>query len=242
MFHDVKATGPVAGYAVSAPFLRGVIDLVVDAGTDGARDTAPLVLTFDDGLEGTFRNSLPHLIDARVSATLFVTTELLGRAGFMDAPMLRSWAANRMVVGSHGVTHRPLSLMSAAEARRELTESKARLEDLIGSAVTEFSFPGGNDSRALHAAALESGYRVVYTSRPAFTRLEDRVRPRFAVRATTDLSQVESLRQGHIPWPWWTDRLRWTVKRIVGAGTYRAIRRRLVGRTSPADRFVVGEP
>lgn len=55
---------------------------------------------------------------------------LLGRSG---------WAA----VGSHTVTHTPLSSLPIAEQRREIEESKRQLESWLGKEVKVFSYPFG---------------------------------------------------------------------------------------------------
>lgn len=225
MFHDVRAKEPASGYAVSAAMLRQVAALATGSGQNGSR--RPLVLTFDDGCEGTFRHAPPALAGAAVPAMLFITTDLVGRAGFGDPSMLREWVALGLGIGSHGVTHRPLSLLSVDEARREFATSKARLEDWIGHPIVEFAYPGGNDAPHLHQIGLEEGYRIIYTSRPGFARTDRAVRPRFAIRASTPLAAVRALERGVIPPAMWMDVARWSAKKMVGAGLYRAVRRRL---------------
>ena len=67
-------------------------------------------------------------------------------------------------VGSHGVTHRPLSRLSTGEIRSELHDSKRWLEDLAGYPVDTLSAPGGFlDSRVVRHA-LEAGYRLIGNS------------------------------------------------------------------------------
>ena len=47
-------------------------------------------------------------------------------------------------VGSHGVKHELYHEMTAIEARKDLEESRKRLEGLIGSRVDMYAFPYGS--------------------------------------------------------------------------------------------------
>jgi len=46
-------------------------------------------------------------------------------------------------IGAHTVTHTPLSSLSEAEQRKEIVESKKKLESWLGREVTVFSYPFG---------------------------------------------------------------------------------------------------
>jgi peptidoglycan/xylan/chitin deacetylase (PgdA/CDA1 family) len=57
---------------------------------------------------------------------------------------LRALAADPFVeIGSHSVTHRPLSQLSFTEARHEIVESRRVLEHLLGREVRHFCYPYG---------------------------------------------------------------------------------------------------
>lgn len=228
MYHDVSGTDEAAGYTVSRAGLEAALGLVRAADGDVACE-----ITFDDGHAGTFAHGLPILCASTIRATLFVTVGFLGCPGFMDREMLRAWHAAGQRVGSHAMTHRPLDALPRAEVLRELSESKARLEDLLGAAVDAFSFPGGNDTAALRRLAHELGYARVYTSEPAFARASSPVRPRFAMRARTPLEAIRALRAGRIARPFQADRLRWLVKRAVGGRLYVSVRSRFRRATLP---------
>src|SRR5712672_2847606 len=48
-----------------------------------------------------------------------------------------------MEIGSHTLTHRLLTGRAGADVRYELSESKMRLEDILGAPITAFSYPQG---------------------------------------------------------------------------------------------------
>jgi peptidoglycan/xylan/chitin deacetylase (PgdA/CDA1 family) len=220
MYHDVSRDES-AGYTVSVDQLRQGLAAVRGPGS------VPCQVTFDDGYAGTFEFALPALQDSGIVATLFVTTGYLGHAGFMDEAMLRAWHAAGQLVGSHSVTHPALSLMTEEEIRRELTDSRARVEDILGVPIEEFSVPGGNFSARVARLAFEAGYRRVYTSRPALANVENPIVPRFAIRASTPPAAVARLRDGRVEPFFRSERLRYAAKQAMGARLYQGVRDRL---------------
>lgn len=219
MYHDVSETPAAHGYAVTPRALEAVLDVA----TAETEDELPCRLTFDDGHLGTYLRALPVLAARGVEATLFATLRFLGLPGFMDVAMLREWRAAGQLVGSHGLTHRSLTAMSERDAMTELRESKLRLEDVVGEPVTEFAFPGGNESRRLRELAFEAGYSRLYTSTPGFARAGGSVLPRFAMRPGTPADAVSALRAGHVPKAFVGDLCRWAVRRSLGDRLYEAI-------------------
>lgn len=77
-----------------------------------------------------------------------------------------------MTIGSHTMTHPNLPSAGLEAARRQLVESKARLEAEIQAPVTMFSYPNGGAERYMTAAIKElvraAGYTAATTSRNAF--------------------------------------------------------------------------
>jgi len=81
-------------------------------------------------------------------------------------------------IGAHTVTHPVLSLLPAEAQSRELRESKAYLESILGRPVASLSYPYGSYSQQTTALAQELGYSVACTTRAG---LVDRSSTRFAV-------------------------------------------------------------
>lgn len=61
-------------------------------------------------------------------------------------------------VGSHGVSHSALSLLSVDDAKRELVASKQRLEEMLGAEVRHFSYPHSFFSDDTNRLVWEAGY------------------------------------------------------------------------------------
>ena len=77
------------------------------------------------------------------------TNDWPGRRG--SAPPLRLASGHHLAelalhgfeIGSHGYAHAPLNGVSADAAAREIEESKAALEAVVGTEVTSFAWPYG---------------------------------------------------------------------------------------------------
>ena len=151
------------------------------------RDGVPLppravLLTFDDGYRDNLEIAKPILDSYGHSATIFVSTDLIGAAtspryGSRSLAML-SWdelraLATSFTVGSQGRTHRVLTKIPLSEAERELWESRRVLEERLERPVVSFSYPKGSigDFNAeLEQCAQDAGYKLIFTSLPGINR------------------------------------------------------------------------
>jgi peptidoglycan/xylan/chitin deacetylase (PgdA/CDA1 family) len=166
----------------------------------GDQASAPprsVVITFDDGQVSNFTLALPALQRARAQAAFFVTTDFVGRPGYLSWQQVRALAEAGMTVGSHGHTHRFLDDLSDSDLRFELKRSGELLADATGRPTTTLSFPGGRfDARTL-TIARELGYEWFYTSEIGRVRMHalpaDKLIPRIAVRRSLPLPAFEAL-------------------------------------------------
>lgn len=155
-------------------------------------DVAPrhkaVVLTFDDGYASVCEVALPVLQARGLQAAAFVPTGYIGRsfggntrAGCgpplptMTAEQIRCLCAAGWDIGAHSVSHRLFAGLSADEARRELAESKAHLERLLGQTVTTFAFPYGEPGSAYRPEHVElaakADYELALSMKPGFVPL-----------------------------------------------------------------------
>lgn len=125
-------------------------------------DCKSVHLTFDDGHVSNFTNALPVLLDAGHKATFYVIAGNVDvDPNYLTTKQLREMSTQGMTIGSHSLTHPFLSLLDQAALRRELGDSKKRLEDCIGVAVNHFALPGGHYSPEVLQMAREVGYQTV---------------------------------------------------------------------------------
>ena len=141
-------------------------------------------LTFDDGCLSDYTEAFPALRELGMRATFFVVPTLVGAPGHVSWAQLREMAAAGMEIGSHSLTHPFLHQLDAAGLRHEVGQSRAILEDRLGSAVRSASLPRGWEPSGLEAVLDELGYRAFCNSRVAWWHPGDRplAIPRVAVR------------------------------------------------------------
>lgn len=144
--------------------LRGMSmrDLLGPAGRGGVG------LTFDDGYVDFLDAAVPILRRHGATATVYALAGRLGgdnswdvdapRKPLMTADQLRAVAAAGMEVGSHGLMHRHLPELTAAELTEELVGSRARLAEVIDAPVDALAYPYGDLGAREVEAARAAGY------------------------------------------------------------------------------------
>ena len=131
------------------------------------RHAPVFLITFDDG-GLSYHSIVADRLEARGwRGHCFVSTDLIGRPGFLDARQIRDLDARGHVIGSHTASHPArFSACSTTQMRREWSESRRTLEDLLGHPVDTGSVPGGAFSGTVAETAHDAGLRVLFTSEP----------------------------------------------------------------------------
>jgi len=126
-----------------------------------------ICITFDDGLQSVFDYVLPELERFHLRATIFCIAGYYGNSSSWDVfsknrhltmEQIRTLSDCGHEIGSHTCSHAYLPYLEESVLRRELVESRKRLEDITGRAVTGISFPFGGWNRRIWDIARESGY------------------------------------------------------------------------------------
>ncbi|MFQ5698533.1 MAG: polysaccharide deacetylase family protein [Myxococcota bacterium] len=185
---QVRGVVPLARFREQVEWLcsRGYRALALDRALDllegrGAPVRRPVVLTFDDGYRSVIEHALPVLVEAGLTATLFVVTGRVGatsdwyvhkggrrleHAGWDD---LERALRLGFEIGSHGVEHRAIPGLSPAEAESELGRSREELIGRLGG-CDHFAYPFGACTPAARSAVRKAGYRSACTTRPGINR------------------------------------------------------------------------
>jgi peptidoglycan/xylan/chitin deacetylase (PgdA/CDA1 family) len=179
--HELS-TGPRELEEQLTRLLRRHRALTVDEAANGEPG---LHVTFDDAFRSVER-ALPVLERLRLPATVFACPALTGAA--LDVPELgeslrdhpaeletMGWDELRSL-GSHTLSHPHLRALGDEELRRELADSKARLEEELGRPCRYLAYPFGEENERVRAAARRAGYDAAF----ALPGREDRI-DRFAL-------------------------------------------------------------
>jgi peptidoglycan/xylan/chitin deacetylase (PgdA/CDA1 family) len=125
-----------------------------------------VVMAFDDGHITTLRAAeMLAAIGGTASAFIMTHAAQSNYIAYMGPAELRQLSAV-FDIGSHSVTHAPLTRLPDPQLHCELRDSKLWLEDVLGNPVSTFSCPGGYINRRVRDAAHEAGYNLIGTSIP----------------------------------------------------------------------------
>ncbi|MFL5321082.1 MAG: polysaccharide deacetylase family protein [Myxococcaceae bacterium] len=163
-------------YTVTVPAFEEQLDLVRAlhvnvVAPEQATQTGGLMLTFDGGESSVAREALPRMAVRGMRGAVFMTTEWIGRSGFLDRQALRELQAAGWLIGSRGHTNRHLNSLHPKELEDELARSKGRLEELFGLPVSHLALPGGRYSKNVLDRARKLGLTTFWTSRPGLSAI-----------------------------------------------------------------------
>jgi len=183
MYHDVVPAGDLDSsgmpgadaniYKLDQPDFCRHLDAIAALGPsrvksclDDWQRNAPVFLTFDDG--GASASWIAAELDRRGwRGHFFITTDWIGRPGFVTAADLRRIAAQGHAVGSHSCSHpMRMSALARGDLRREWRDSLAKLAGILEAPVTVASVPGGHYSRQVGEIAAACGITTLFNSEP----------------------------------------------------------------------------
>ncbi len=124
----------------------------------------PVIITFDDGYRSCYDVAFPLLREYGFNASFFISTNRIGKKNYMDWQDIKAMKESGMEFGSHGHSHRPLSMLHPSAVKYELENSKLLIEEYLHSTVEFVSMPGGYFNNSIKEAAKKVGYKGVLTS------------------------------------------------------------------------------
>jgi peptidoglycan/xylan/chitin deacetylase (PgdA/CDA1 family) len=124
-----------------------------------------VAVSFDDGDLGQFEQGFPELARRGMTATFFITTDWVGRPGYVSWDALRQMRAGGMSIQSHTCSHPFLSELPPERVQHELRSSREILNQQLGQETEMLGLPGGDFPRGGPQVFEDAGYRVVATSR-----------------------------------------------------------------------------
>ena len=117
-----------------------------------------VVVTFDDAYKDVITNAYPILEKYNFQATVFVITDFVGKDRYLTWEDIKTLKKNGWHIESHTLTHPNLSNISEKEAKRQIYESKNKIEKNLGTIVRFLSYPAGKYDDDIIELTKEAGY------------------------------------------------------------------------------------
>jgi peptidoglycan/xylan/chitin deacetylase (PgdA/CDA1 family) len=180
----------------------------------------PVAITVDDG-GLSYHSEVAERLESRGwRGHCFMTSDWIGRPGFLHKHHLRELHRRGHVIGSHSASHPArFATCKPDQMLKEWRDSRAELQDVLGATVTVASVPGGYFSAKVAETAAEAGFTGLFTSEP-----ETRVRRiagctvygRYAIRRGDGSGYAAALaaRRPGAVYPAW---LKWNAKKLLKA-------------------------
>jgi len=146
--------------------IRSVIPRCSTASELGVHACSAL-LTFDDGGVSAHTHIADLLEALGWRGHFLVTTNWVGKSGFLNPSQIRDLRRRGHLIGSHSCSHpERMSHCTREELDREWKNSVSTLSQILGEPVSIASVPGGYYGRNIAEAAAEVGIRTLFTSEP----------------------------------------------------------------------------
>jgi peptidoglycan/xylan/chitin deacetylase (PgdA/CDA1 family) len=174
------------------------VELLARAINEGAElPPKPIILTFDDGSETTYSRVLPVMQRYGFTGVSYIVYYFVGLTHYMNVDQIRALQAAGWEIGSHGLSHKDLTLYPAKQ-ENEIVQSRHWLESRLGVPILSFAYPfGAYDDDSLHyvhlagyTAAMGLGNESLQGNKNLFYL------SRQAVKGTEDLQTFAS----RLPW------------------------------------------
>jgi peptidoglycan/xylan/chitin deacetylase (PgdA/CDA1 family) len=122
-------------------------------------------LSFDDGHVSCHALAAPILAEFGWTASFFIITDRVGRAGYLDWAQCRELAEAGFAIQSHGTAHAKLTGIAPEAAEQEITISKQEIEQRVGRPVLAYAYRGGHYNASVQAQVQAAGYRCALSCR-----------------------------------------------------------------------------
>jgi peptidoglycan/xylan/chitin deacetylase (PgdA/CDA1 family) len=211
-------------------------------------EETPIFLTFDDGETSAYTRAAGVLEARNWRGHFFITTDWIGKPGFLDRRQIRELSARGHVIGSHSCSHpERMSHLGSSELVKEWSASCAVLSEILGERVQVASVPAGFYSSKVGKAAAAAGIEVLFTSEPTTsTWVEDGclILGRYCIQGHMPARTSGEIADGLL-WPRWRQSTVWQAKKIIKALTgesYFTIRSFLLARLRPQTAATSNSP
>lgn len=135
--------------------------------TENIRPRANCVLiTLDDGFRDSYLAAYPILKHDGLHATVFMIGKSIGKHNHLTRSELIQMNGSIVSIQSHTIHHLELSLLTPADQKSELDQSKNLFDRLLHQNTLMISYPSGRYNLETLKLARQAGYKLGVTTEP----------------------------------------------------------------------------
>lgn len=126
-----------------------------------------VIYTFDDGGRSFYTKAAPILEKYDQRGVFFISTKYLNTPGFLTFEQVKELRDRGHIIGSHSHTHPEIfTKLSSEEIKQEWQLSSQVLKGILREGEYTASIPNGYTSKEILDAAIQFGFKTIYTSQP----------------------------------------------------------------------------
>lgn len=171
---------------------RNYVFVTVSELMDAADRHRHIALTFDDGFADNYHYAFPLLKKYGVKATIYLAPDIPDIEKLSPAQIAEMSASGLVEFGAHTLRHVNLTRLDAAEAEREIRDSKTAVTALAGH-CRSFAYPFGRFTVEHEKMVAAAGYDSAVSTRKAVELVDGRNRfrlPRISTSGVMDGVQM----------------------------------------------------
>lgn len=122
-----------------------------------------VVITFDDGYLDNYTTALPILEKYGMRAAIFITVDKVGQPGYLSWEQIKALEAREAEIGSHTMSHAPLTDVNTRDCEQEIQKSKTLLDQHLNKPVKFLAYPHGKFNTAMYGLLKAAGYHGAFS-------------------------------------------------------------------------------
>jgi len=139
-----------------------------------------VILTFDDGYECIYHHAFPLMRELKITGVIFLISDYINKKNDWESYSIQrkhTHMTKDQIIdmhragfefGSHGRRHLYLNNKPDKIIITEISDSKKRIEDLIGDEVVTFCYPFGQFNQRIVQLVKQAGYKYALGSANLF--------------------------------------------------------------------------
>ena len=180
------------------------------------KDNGYETITFDDGYKDNLKNALPILKKYNLKAVLFYVTDETYNRWDTDAEnrpkekkfelmnleeIKELYSSGLIEIGGHTTTHLDMPLIEREALKKDLEESRDKIEEITGKKPVSFAYPWGRNNETCRKVVEEVGYKFAVSTESGSSCFSDNLFEivRVGIYSKDDINKFEQKISGNYP-------------------------------------------